>query len=185
MSDAEQVLVKALMAQGLDDAPLFACENSAEVVLGALEEHLADTVRWLAETAGVGPVVAALVDAGGLVHAGCWDAPDVTDEDLDALEGACEAARDRFREAAKKAEAEDPPIPQPEPRTPEARRHRQRVTERENRLTEATAAEWDAYMEAEGDLNERRELRDRVTVYYEDEDRPTGAVPLYRIGGAS
>lgn len=82
----------------------------------------------------------ALAASGLLVHADCWDAPDVTD----------------------------------------------RLSEIEVRLGELDeiddADEWNELVTEQDDL---QVLDDRVTVYYEDEDRPAGAVPLWKIGAPS
>lgn len=91
-------------------------------------------------------LVAALVARGVLVHAGCWDAPHVTDEQVEEAENAYIAARDAYYDDS----------------TDENRK---------------------AYMAASDKHEWLQEAQDRVTVYYEDDDRPEDAVPLYRVAG--
>ena len=107
--------------------------------------HLHDV---LAAAANRTAVVAGLVEAGVIEHAGCWDAPEVTDEQIAEAEKEVDRLVKRIR-----AEGEEGPFIALE----RAVRH----------------------------LNKVSEHRDRITVYYEDEDRPAGAVPLYRIGAPS
>lgn len=131
-------------------------------------------------------LVDGLAAAGVLVPAGCWDAPDVTDEQIAELEQAVEDAQERFRAAMKAAEDADPPIPElVEPGVLAGMSRLDQVTARENRLMDATSDEWEAYEHAINALDERRELQERVVVFYEDEDRPEDAVPLLKIGPAS
>jgi hypothetical protein len=149
------------------------------------QENIADAARAVL-AALVDPAHRVAVIDGLLCHrvlesAGVWDAPDVTDDQIVELEKEVDAARDRFRAEAKAAEEADPPIPEPQRHDPEARTHLERVTARENRLCGATAEEWDAYEDALAAVDERKELRDRVTVFYEDEDRPDDAVLLLRV----
>jgi hypothetical protein len=149
------------------------------------QENIADAARAvlaaLTDPAHRVAVIDGLLCHRVLESAGVWDAPDVTDDQIVELENAREAALERFQAASAAAGVADPPIPEPAPRTPEARDHHKRVIDRENRLCEATAEEWDAYEAAIAAVDERKELRDRVTVFYEDEDRPDDAVLLLRV----
>lgn len=92
-------------------------------------------------------LVALMVEEGVIEPAGCWDAPTITDEMV-------EAAEDALRRAEAELEASDPD------------------------LEDHWADECDELAEAVESL---RAQRDHIAVYYEDEQRPEGAVPLYRV----
>lgn len=105
--------------------------------------HRAALIRWLVAEGAAGVMLDALTANGNLVHAGCWDAPDVTEEQLaaaaEALDGASDAIDDQH------------------------------------------ACTWQAFHDARDRYGRLLAAKDRVTVYYENEDRPDDAEPLYRI----
>jgi hypothetical protein len=82
-------------------------------------------------------------------HAGCWDAPEVTDEQIESAEKDLAGWVDMLNDS------------------------------------EGDATVADECEQASEILRELKEARDRVTVYYEDDERPFGARPLYRIGGTN
>lgn len=108
--------------------------DTADFLLAALAdpEHRDALVAWL-------------VEAGVLAQAGCWDAPDVTDEQIERAEKDLADWVDTLNDS------------------------------------EGDATVADECEQASETLRELTEARDRVTVYYEDEDRPADAVPLYRV----
>lgn len=106
-----------------------------------------DAVAWLVDVIGAERFAAAAIEAGMLTPAGCWDAPEVTDDDI------AQAEKDLADWV-------------------------QTLNESEGDATIADECE-----QANQILRDLKEARDRVTVYYEDEDRPADAVPLYKVKG--
>lgn len=143
----------------------------ADPMLDADEaQHL---LSALADPVNRDALVAWQIAEGIVSEAGCWDAPEVTDEQIAEAEDRIEQTRRAFRVARHAAEQAEPTVT--ESTTLAA------ITARENRLMNATSEEWEAFESAEHTLEELHETAKRVTVYYEDEDRPDDAVPLYRF----
>jgi hypothetical protein len=152
----------------IDDALTATCADQDYRTIGQLVRDV------IADPANRAIVAGAVIEAGVFVHADAWDAPEVTDDEIAQLTVAYAAARDAFRSASKAANEAEPPVPDHDQKA---------VAERENRMMDRTATEWDAYTAAEHRLEERRDLQGRAAVYYEGEDRPDDAIPLYRTAG--
>lgn len=132
MTDSAREIIWGLMGDAYDSAERHSEGLSAILDTLAAAENREALTRWL-------------IDAGVLVHAECWDAPDVTEDQIEEAE-------------AEKAHLQ--------------------------RSVDDSEESWQVYAEAADRVDLLRDVHDRTTVYYEDEDRPDDAVPLFKVRGS-